>query len=107
LIEYGTQSIPDTTRVINPAWRELHSQIRRQNGLLSRELLQFAEIQLPHELESQQVEAYERNKGQLQQAIEERHQQIDQLKAQRKALAKLKIFAPKIAQNNFRQPDPV
>jgi hypothetical protein len=88
LVEYGTELIPDTTRVINPGWRELDSQIRRQNGLLSRELLQFAEIQLPQQMEPQQVEAYERNKGQLQQAIEERRHQIDQLKAQRKALAK-------------------
>jgi hypothetical protein len=88
LIEYGTEAIPDTTRIINPAWRELDSQIRRQNGLLSRELLQFAEIQLPQELEPKEVEAYERKKGRLQQAIEERRHQIDQLKAQRKALAK-------------------
>jgi hypothetical protein len=88
LVEYGTELIPDTTRVINPAWRQLDSQIRRQNGLLSRELLQFAEIQLPHEMEPQPVEAYQRKKGQLQQAIEERRQQIVQLKAQRKALAK-------------------
>jgi len=88
LIEYGTESIPDTTRVINPAWRQLDTQIRRQNGLLSRELLQFAEIQLPQEMEPKEVQAYERNKGQLQQAIEERRQQIQQLKAQRKALAK-------------------
>jgi len=88
LIEYGTEAIPDTTRVVNPAWRELDSQIRRQNGLLSRELLQFAEIQLPQELEPKEVEAYERKKGRLQQAIEERRHQIDQLKTQRKALAK-------------------
>jgi Transposase protein len=88
LIEYGTESIPDTTRVINPAWRQLDSQIRRQNGLLNRELLQFAQIQLPQEMEPQQVETYQRKKGQLQQAIEERRPQIEQLKAQRKALAK-------------------
>jgi hypothetical protein len=36
----------------------------------------------------QQVEAYQRKKGQLQQAVEERRQQIEQLKAQRKALPK-------------------
>ena len=88
LIEYGTEAIPDTTRVLNPAWRQLDSQIRRQNGLLSRELLQFAQIQLPQEMEPRQVEAYQHNKGQLQQAIEKRRQQIDQLKAQRKAVAK-------------------
>ena len=48
----------------------------------------LAEIQLPQELEPKEVEAYERKKGQLQQAIEERRHQINQLKAQRKALAK-------------------
>ena len=88
LIEYQTEPIPDTTRVINPAWRQLDSQIRRQNGLLNRELLQFAQIQLPQEMEPQQVEAYQQKKGQLQQAIEERRHQIEQLKAQRKALPK-------------------
>jgi hypothetical protein len=88
LAEYGVEAIPDTTRVVNPAWRQLDSQIRRQNGLLNRQLLQFAELQLPQELEPEQVQAYQRDKGQLQQAIEERRQQIDQLKAQRKGLTK-------------------
>jgi hypothetical protein len=88
LVEYGTEAIPDTTRVLNPAWRQLDSQIRRQNGLLSRELLQFAQIQLSQEMEPEQVETYQRNKGQLQQAIENRRQQIDQLKLQRKGVAK-------------------
>ena len=36
LAEYGVEAIADTTRVVNPAWRQLDSQIRRQNGLLSR-----------------------------------------------------------------------
>jgi hypothetical protein len=88
LVEYGTEVLPDSTRVINPAWRPLDSQIRRQNGLLSRELVQFAEIHLPHQMEPQQVEAYQNKKGQLQQAIEERRQQIEQLKTQRKAVPK-------------------
>ena len=88
LVEYGTEAIPDTTRVINPAWRPIESQIRRQNGLLSRELVQFAEIHLPQEMEPQQVEAYQQKKGQLQQAIEERRQQIEQLKVKRKAVPK-------------------
>jgi hypothetical protein len=88
LVEYGTEAIPDTTRVVNPAWRQLDSQIRRQNGLLSRELLQFAAIQLPQQLEPQPTETYERKKGQLQQAVEERRHQIEQLKVQRKGVAK-------------------
>lgn len=88
LAEYGVEAIPDTTRVINPAWRQLDSQIRKQNGLLSRQLVQFAQIQLPQELEPEQVEAYQLHKGQLQQAIEERRQHIELLKTQRKGLPK-------------------
>src|SRR6516164_6757319 len=100
LVEYGTEAIPDTTRIINPAWRQLDSQVRRQNGLLNRELVQFADIQLPQELEPQQVEAYESKKAQLQQAIEERRHQIEQLKAQRKpfpSTSRSKICLSKIA----------
>ncbi len=39
LAEYGTEAIPDTTRVVNPAWRQLDSQVRRQNGMLGRNWL--------------------------------------------------------------------
>jgi len=89
LIEYGTEPIPDTTRVINPAWRQLDSQIRRQNGFLSRELVEFAKIQPPpQQMEPKEIETYQQKKGQLQQAAEERRHQIGELKAQRKALAK-------------------
>ena len=85
LIEYGTEPIPDTTRVVNPARRQLESQIRRQNGLLSSELVQFAKIQLPQEMAPSQVEAYEQKKGHLQQVIEKRRHQIKELKDQRQA----------------------
>jgi hypothetical protein len=88
LAEYGVEAIPDTTRLINPAWRQLDSQIRKQNGLLSRQLVRFAQIQLPQELEPAQVEAYQLHKGQLQQAIEDRRHHIELLKTQRKALPK-------------------
>ena len=103
LAEYGTEAIPDTTRVVNPAWRQLDSQVRRQNGLLSRELAQFAQIQLPQALEPPEVQAYELKKGQLQQAMEARRQQIEQLKTQRQAHPKhieIKDLPP---QDRFRQ----
>jgi hypothetical protein len=103
LAEYGTQAIPDTTRVVNPAWRQLDSQVRRQNGLLSRELAQFAQIQLPQDLEPQEVQAYELQKGQLQEAIQARRQQIAQLKTQRKANPKHIEIKDLPEQDRFRQ----
>jgi prepilin-type processing-associated H-X9-DG protein len=88
LIEYGTQSLPDTTRVVNPQWRQLDSQLRSQRALLSRELCRFGDIQLPADLNPRQVEACERKKGELQHVIENRRLHIEQLKTQRKALHK-------------------
>jgi hypothetical protein len=29
LVEYGSEEIPGTTRIVNPAWRELDKQIAR------------------------------------------------------------------------------
>jgi transposase len=88
LVEYGTEVIPDTTQVVNPAWRELDSQIRRQNGLLQREIATFGDIHLPADLNPAAMAACEQEKGALSQRIEARRAQIAALKAQRKALLK-------------------
>lgn len=88
LVEYGTEPLPDTTRVVNPAWRTLDNQCRREIGLLYRERLRFADIHLPADLEPRKIEAAQTQKAQLQSAIEERQQKIATLKSQRKALPK-------------------
>jgi hypothetical protein len=103
LVEYGVEALPDTTRVINPAWRQLDNQIRCHNGLLNRQLVQFAEIQLPQQLEPEQVQAYQLSKGQLQQAIEKRRQEIEQLKTERKALTKHILVKDLPEQDRFQQ----
>jgi prepilin-type processing-associated H-X9-DG protein len=88
LIEYGTQPLPETTKVVNPQWRLLESQLRSQRALLSRELCRFADIQLPADLDPRPLEACERKKGELQVAIESRRLEIEQLKAKRRTLDK-------------------
>ena len=42
LVEYGTSPLPDTIRLVNPAWRALHSQTRRLTGQLTRQRAAFA-----------------------------------------------------------------
>jgi hypothetical protein len=103
LVEYGVEAVPDTTQVINPAWRQLDSEIRRQNALLSRQRAKFAQIQLLQDLEPEQVQAYQLSKGQLQQAIEKRQQDIEQLKTQRKAVAKYILLKDLPEQDRFQQ----
>ena len=88
LVEYGCEPIPETTRVVNPAWRALDAQVRHHNGKLSRELAAFAAASLPADPKPGDFEKWEREKGTRQSAIEERRQQIATLKAARKAAGK-------------------
>lgn len=88
LIEYGTEPLPDTTRLVNPAWRKLDSQVRKQAALQSRELAQFGALHLPAEATTQETAEHERQKGQILLSIQEGQQPLDELKAQRKQTPK-------------------
>jgi hypothetical protein len=88
LVEYATAPLPETTRLVNPRWRELDSQVRRQRGLLAKEQAQFGGMSLPAEAGAQKVQEHEQAKGQLLQSIQKRQEQIEVLKAQRKEVGK-------------------
>jgi hypothetical protein len=88
LVEYGTEPLPDATRVINPGWRKLDSEVRKQTALQSREQAQFGALHLPEESTTEDAVKHEQAKGQMLKSIQERHQQLEQLKAQRKQTPK-------------------
>src|SRR2546425_9224533 len=46
LAEYGTESIPDSVRTVNPAWRKLDGEIRGKNGQRQRLLALFGQLSL-------------------------------------------------------------
>ena len=85
IIEYGTEVIPDATRVVNPAWRTLDSKVRREATLLSRANAEFGALHVSADASSDDTAAYEHHKGQLLHAVQQRQQALDALKAQRKA----------------------
>jgi hypothetical protein len=84
LIEYGTEPVPETVPVINPAWRRLDSQIRSQTAHRSRLTAQFGAQALAAPLAEAAVQRYEQTKGELQEEIEGLSRQIEELKKQRK-----------------------
>jgi hypothetical protein len=84
LVEYGTESIPDTVRVVNSVWRQLDSQIRSLSGQRQRSLAIFGAQSLEGELSETVVTGYQQKQAQLQEHIEHLGQQIEQLKQQRK-----------------------
>jgi hypothetical protein len=85
LISYGTEQIPDTTRVVNPAHRALDSAVRKRNGLLNHRRAKFAALTLDQPISTRHVKAWEQKKASLHQEITQLEQEIADLKAQRKA----------------------
>jgi hypothetical protein len=84
LAEYGTEAIPDTVRVVNPAWRQLDSQIRRLNGKRQRDRATFGAQSLAGELSEKTVTEYQQRQAELQKSIEHTGEQLELLKEQRR-----------------------
>jgi hypothetical protein len=87
LIEYGTESIPDVTRVVNPGWREVSSQMRKAKASLSRQQALFGALHLPDALEAGDVEIYQKEKAQIHETIVALREDIEKLKIKRRAVA--------------------
>jgi hypothetical protein len=85
LVDYGTDLVPETTVVVNPAYRALDGEVRKKVGILSRKIAEFGAINLEGDIEPRKVEAYSRRKAELQEAIGQLQKEVDELKAQRKA----------------------
>lgn len=85
LVEYGTSPLPETTRLVNPAWRALDSQVRSTAAKLSRAQAAFAAHTLgAQESEPASAARHEEKKGAALQSLETTQSELQILKARRK-----------------------
>ena len=84
LVQYGTEEIPATVTVLNPAWRELDREVRKKNAELKRIQQLQHNLGLTQPLSEVAVHQYEQHQGQCQQRIEQLDLAVDKLKQQRK-----------------------
>ena len=82
LIEYGTEPLPESTPVVNPAWRRKDQEVRRERALLVREQAQFGALTAP--AQAQAITDYEQKKGKLLEQIQQRQKKLEILKSERK-----------------------
>jgi len=85
LVDYRTAPIPETTRVVNPAYRTLDGKVRKTVASLSRKKAEFGAMNLEGEIEAKKVEAFTQRKSDLKEAIEHLTTEAEALKALRKA----------------------
>jgi predicted nucleic acid-binding Zn-ribbon protein len=103
LVDYATEEIPDTTRVVNPAYRQLDGRVRSLRGHLTRKLAAFSAMGLKGEIEPKKVAAFEQKKAALREQIEGLTKELDALKAQRKAVAHHITIAELPDEERFKQ----
>ena len=84
LLEHKTEPIAETTKVVNPAYRELDGKIRSNNGKLYRRKAKFGAMVLEGDLEQEKVQDHERKKAELQEEISFLKKETEELKAKRK-----------------------
>ena len=70
LVDYRTAPIPETTRVVNPAYRTLDGKVRKTVASLSRKRAEFGAMNLEGEIETKKIEAFTQRKSDLKEDIE-------------------------------------
>lgn len=84
LIDYQLESVPDTVEVVNPQWRQLDGQVRRERAVLARKKGDFAALILEGPIETDKVKEFLSRKQGLQEEIQQQDAQLAELKKQRR-----------------------
>ena len=84
LVDYQLESIPETTEVVNPVWRQLDGQVRKRAAQLTKTKSEFASITLQGAIEKDKVERFLKRKEQLIKQIPEQEAELKALKAKRR-----------------------
>jgi len=87
LVEYQTEPLSEPIAVVNPAWRQLSREIKKQAVQLARQQARFGVKSLAGPLAPGEVETYAQEKAQLQEKVEGLAEALQQLKEKRRALA--------------------
>lgn len=91
LADYETHVITDTKNVLNPAYRLLDNQIKKEAALLGKRLGEFGRNSL-EENELNAVPEYEKKKGALKEQIDVLQKSLELLKIKRKSTSKYISF---------------
>ena len=86
LSERGVEEVDETKEVVNPAWRQKDAQVRSlRQKLQSRQAL-YGSVELDSALQPDTVQRYQVKKSELREEVEGLQKQLDQAKAERKAM---------------------
>ncbi len=88
LIDYNTDKMDDTKKLINPVYRELDSRIRSSNAKLSRKKAQYCDLLMTDEIEEKKVKKFVHKKSKCKDDLDKLEQEVSVLKKERKETAR-------------------
>ncbi|HEY6375100.1 MAG TPA: hypothetical protein VIX90_06195 [Edaphobacter sp.] len=103
LADHCTEEIPDTTRLVNPAWRALDGELRKVSAKLSRAMAQFGATTMTQGIDVEPMETWIAKKAAMQEDIEQQQAAVATLKEQRKATPHHVTMAELPEDQRFRQ----
>lgn len=103
LVDYSTEDIPESTRVVNPLYREADGDVRKQAAKLGRKRCECDGVLLCDDIEPEKVAAYEGQKIALREEVEALEQELDELKACRRATPKHVTLGDLPPEDSFRK----
>ncbi len=101
LVEYSTEEIPETTKVVNPKYRHIDTDVRKKTAILSRRQAKSGAMTLKGEIEPKKVEQYQQKKAELQEEISHLEKELQQLKQKRKDVQKHITIAELLEEERF------
>jgi hypothetical protein len=84
LVQYGTEEIPATVTVVNPAWQELNREVRKKHKEWKNIQNRQQNTEFAHPLSEAAMHLYERHQGKFQEELDELQPVLDLLKQKRK-----------------------
>jgi hypothetical protein len=103
LIDYATVEVSETTRIVNPQYREIDGEVRKVVSQLNRKRKEFGALLLHDEIEPGRVEKYQQMKSELHEEILALEHETAEFKACRKATPKHVTMADLPEEDRFRQ----
>jgi hypothetical protein len=88
LSEHGVEDVDETKEVVNPAWRQKDAQVRSLRQKLQIRQAAYGLLELDSTLEPDAVQRYQTKKSELREELEGLQAQLDEAKAQRKAMSR-------------------
>lgn len=103
---YQTESVDETRKVVNPAYRTLENKIKSKSAKLSRMKVGFYDVGLKEELSSESIAEYGRRKGDMKEQMDMLEKDIEELKQKRKQTSKHLPLAELPEEERFMQLSP-